>query len=342
MNEFRALSVKSLAFVPVLLGSAQSAIAIPNKLSPAEGDARLLIAQAADPGTEAGFSNGIQSGSVHTLVTTEGNTTQIKGGVQSGSNLFHRFDGFGIGVGETADFVTPESTQAVFGQVAGGGASYIDGRLQVSGSHADLYLINPAGVLFGPNAQLNLGGSLTVTTADQVGFGEDWLDVAKTDDDELDYAHLTGTPEAYRFTTDVPGAIANQADLTVGEGQALRLVGGDVVNTGRLRAAGGEVTLTAVGAQANGALTDSQGQRLVRLGSQGALLSVEVADVAIAGGHWNPLSVPELLTGANANLGAADLRVNPDGSVDLLAAGTVVASAKADDFGGRVFICGRY
>lgn len=339
MNEFRNLSIKSLAFVPILLGSAQSAIAIPDEQPPISRDARLLIAQAANPATEAntGFSGGIQSGSEHTLVTTEGSTTQIEGGIQAGSNLFHRFDGFGIGVGETADFVTLEATQAVFGQVTGGRASYVDGRLQVSGSNADLYLINPAGVLFGPNAQLNLGGSLTVTTADQVRFGEAWLDLAQASD----YTNLTGTPGAYRFTTDRPGAIANQADLAVGKGQAIRLVGGDVVNTGRLSAAGGEVTLTAVGAgEVNGAPTDKQGQRLVRLGSQGALLSVEVAGASIANGAWNPLSVPELLTGANANSGADDLRVNADGSVDLLAAEAVVSSVEADAFGGRILSAG--
>ena len=52
-------------------------------------------------------------------MTTDGDYMLIEGGVQSGINLFHRFDGFGIGVGETADFVVPEATQAVFGQMTG-------------------------------------------------------------------------------------------------------------------------------------------------------------------------------------------------------------------------------
>ena len=363
MSEFRALPIKSLAFVPVLLGSAQSAIAIPNESALTGREPHLLIAQAVDSVAEADtqFSSEIRSGSVHTLVTTEGSTTQIDGGVRAGSNLFHRFDGFGIGVGETANFVTPETTQAVFGQVAGGGASYVNGQLQVSGSDASLYLINPAGVLFGPDAQLNLGGSLTVTTADQIGFGEDWLDLAEAGDSRLDYANLTGTPDAYRFTTERPGAVVNQADLAVGERQSIRLVGGDIVNTGRLSAAGGEVTLTAVGERAVGERAvgeqvdhapaesvdgsveepvDEQKQRLVRLGSQGALLSVEVADAAVKNGVWNPLSVPELLTGASVGADADNLRVNQDGSVDLLAAGAVLASAGADAFGGRVLSAG--
>ena len=311
MSEFRTLSTRTLAFVPVLLSAMPSVAAMPKTLPIAEDGSRLLLAQSAEATHE--LPMGIQSGSDHTLVTTEGNVTHIEGGVQAGSNLFHRFDGFGIGVGETADFAVQETTQAVFGQVSGGGASYINGQLQVSGSDADLYLINPAGVLFGPDAQLNLGGSFAATTADQVGFDGSWLDMAASDS-ERDYTNLTGTPDAYRFTTDAPGAVVNQADLAVDEGQAIRLIGGDVVNTGRLRAAAGEVTLTAVAGDKSG---DSPTGSLVRLGTDGALLSVEVAGNAVMDGAWNPLSVPALLTGAEADSVADDLRVNADGSVDL-------------------------
>ena len=309
MNEFKALIGGTLALAPVLMSWPQSAIAAAtHNASGNPGSADQWIAQSVVS------ESGIQSGSVHTLVTTDGDYTQIEGGVQSGGNLFHRFDGFGIGVGETADFAVPEATQAVFGQVAGGGASYIDGRLQVSGSNADLYLMNPAGVLFGPDAQLNLGGSLTVTTADQVGFGDAWLDVLQTTGETTDYTAFTTSPDAYRFTADAPGAIVNQANLAVDAGAAIRFVGGDVVNAGTLSAAGGEVTLSAVKG-------DTAGNRVVRLSSQGALLSVEVEanDVALSEGRaaLNPLSVPELLTGTTP---AADsLKVGEDGSVSLIA-----------------------
>ena len=306
MNEFKAVLSGTLALAPVLMNVPQGAIAaVTHYTSDNSGNADRLIAQSVVS------ESGIQSGSVHTLVTTDGDYTQIEGGVQSGSNLFHRFDGFGIGVGETADFAVPEATQAVFGQVAGGGASYIDGRLQISGSNADLYLMNPAGVLFGPEAQLNLGGSLAVTTADQIGFGDAWLDILET----TDYKDFTDSPEAYRFTADAPGAIVNRANLSVDTGEVIRLVGGDVVNAGTLSAAGGEVTLSAVSG-------DTAGSRLVKLGSQGALLSVEVeasgASLSENRAALNPLSVPELLTGATSTAG--NLRVNEDGSVDLIAA----------------------
>ena len=329
MNEFKALSIKTLVFVPVLLGAAPSLAAMPESLPIAERDSSLL---AQSTQTAAELPSGIQSGSDRTLVTTEGSVTQIEGGVRAGSNLFHRFDGFGIGVGETADFAVQEATQAVFGQVAGGGASYINGQIKVSGSDADLYLINPAGILFGPNAQLNLGGSLTATTADQVGFDGDWLDVSASD-----YTTLTGTPDAYRFAADASGAVVNRAELTVGEGQAIRLVGGDVVNAGSLRAAGGDVTLTAV---AGDELRDASAGSLVRLSADGALLSVELANEAVTGGNWNPLSVPELLTGNEAGSAANDLRLNADGSVDLRVADADLGALPVGASEGRVLAAG--
>ncbi|MGB7250187.1 MAG: filamentous hemagglutinin N-terminal domain-containing protein, partial [Phormidesmis sp.] len=251
----------------------------------------------------------IESSSPQTSVTTEDGYTRIEGGVQVDENLFHQFDTFNVETGATADFITPDSIQSVIGQVSGG-ASYIDGVLQVSGSYADLYLINPAGVLFGPNSRLNLGGSLTVTTADQVGFGEDWLNALSTED----YSRFEGAPTAYRFTSETPGAIINQGDLAVSEQRSIRLMGADVVNTGRLSAPAGEITLTAV-----------PGESLVRLSAAGALLKIEVDSALLSpGAALTPLLLPELLTGGELS-GASNLRVNSDGSVVLLGSDQTVS-----------------
>ncbi|MGC1309913.1 MAG: CHAT domain-containing protein [Phormidesmis sp.] len=281
MNDFKAVSSLSLALLPILSFFPQKALA-------------QLVSPAVD--------------SPYTSVTTEGSYIQIEGGVQIEKTLFHRFDSFSLGSQSTADFVTPAAVQSVIGQVSGGQASYIDGRLQVSGSDASLYLLNPAGVLFGPNARLNLGGSLTVTTADRVGFGDAWLDVAST----RDYQNLSGAPTAYQFNADATSAIVNQANLAVAQQQAIRLIGGDVVNTGTLSAPAGEISLTAV-----------TGDSLVRLNAEGALLGVEVAAedlslVGFAAGAIAPLALPELLTGGTPSNTVSDLRVNEDGSVSLI------------------------
>lgn len=266
------------------------------------------------------------AGNSQTVITTEGEITRIEGGIQADQNLFHRFDSFDVAPGQTADFVTPASVGSVIGQVSGGSASYIDGTLQVSGSNADLYLINPAGVLFGPDARLNVGGSFNATTADQVQFGEAWLSIQDADQS---YSEFSVAPTAYRFTAERPGVIVNQGDLAVSEAAAIRLSGGTVVNSGTLGAPAGEVSLNAVPSGS-----------LVRLNAAGALLNVEVdavtVDVAESGGAIAPLNLPTLLTGGSQQ-DATDLEVNDDGSVTLssreyaaVAPGTVLASGQID------------
>ncbi len=112
-----------------------------------------------------------------TQVTPSGAGYQITGGSTSadGGNLFHSFEQFGLSAGEWANFIADPAVQNILGRITGGDASLIDGTLQVTGANANLYLINPAGILFGPNARLDLPAAFTATTADSVGFGSDWF-----------------------------------------------------------------------------------------------------------------------------------------------------------------------
>lgn len=91
-------------------------------------------------------------------------------GRQSGKNLFHSFQEFNIHSGESAAFYGPASVQNIITRVTGGNASQIDGVLSSAIPNADFYLLNPAGVMFGPGAALYLDGSFHVSTADYLGF----------------------------------------------------------------------------------------------------------------------------------------------------------------------------
>lgn len=93
----------------------------------------------------------------------------IDGGAASGSNLYHSFSQFSVPTGGAAAFNNAPAVETIFVRVTGGRISTIDGILQTSGA-TDLFLMNPAGVVFGANAQLNLGGSLIGTTAEQIDF----------------------------------------------------------------------------------------------------------------------------------------------------------------------------
>src|SRR5258705_5667090 len=93
-------------------------------------------------------------------------------GTSVGSNLFHSFETFNIARGETATFNGPPSVKNILARVTGGGPSSINGVLACPIAGANLYLINPAGVVFGPDAALDLHGSFAVTTADYIRLAD--------------------------------------------------------------------------------------------------------------------------------------------------------------------------
>jgi filamentous hemagglutinin family protein len=82
-----------------------------------------------------------------TIVNTQNNQLNISGGTQAGSNQFHSFQQFRVNAGQTANFMSNPNIANILGRVTGGDASLINGMLKVSGSNANLYLINPSGIL---------------------------------------------------------------------------------------------------------------------------------------------------------------------------------------------------
>ena len=93
----------------------------------------------------------------------------IEGGAIRGDNLFHSFEQFGIDEGFTIEFANPEGISNIFSRVTGGNISEIFGTLGVDGN-ANLFLMNPNGIVFGENAAINIGGSFLATTAESVEF----------------------------------------------------------------------------------------------------------------------------------------------------------------------------
>ncbi|MEH2215002.1 CHAT domain-containing protein [Nostoc sp.] len=239
-----------------------------------------------------------------TIVTPNGNRLDITGGTISGdnANLFHSFQQFGISPEQIANFQASPALQNILGRITSGNASVINGLIQVTGGNANLFLMNPAGFIFGANASLNVPSAFTVTTANGIGFGSSWFNAIGVND----YNALVGNPNGFAFSTNQPGAIANAGNLVVGAGQNLNLLGGTIVNTGQLSAPGGQITVISV-----------PGQNWVRLSQPGNLLSLEIQPLASSSNQPNnwtiPIaSLPELLTVGNTGLTA-----NPDGTVKL-------------------------
>ncbi|WP_017303799.1 CHAT domain-containing protein [Spirulina subsalsa] len=240
-------------------------------------------------GVEVVFAQGVVPAmdGTQTQVVQEGQQFLIHGGALSGdgSNLFHSFEQFGLNREQAAQFLTSEGIQNVLGRVVGGNPSLINGLIEVTGSQANLYLMNPAGIIFGPDARLNVPGDFFATTATGIGFEDDaWFNAIGSND----YQALVGTPSVFAFDTPQPAPIINAGDLAVKNGQQLTLMGGTVMNQGRLEAPRGRVNVAAV-----------PGSRLIRLSLPGHLLSLEVEPPRDAEGHilpFSPLDLPSLLT----------------------------------------------
>ena len=94
---------------------------------------------------------------------------RIDGGAIRGANLFHSFQEFNVNAGRGAYFSNPAGIQNILSRVTGGNPSNILGTLGVLGN-ANLFFINPNGIIFGPNARLDVGGSFFASTANSLVF----------------------------------------------------------------------------------------------------------------------------------------------------------------------------
>ena len=184
---------------------------------------------------------------------------RIEGGAIRSKVLFHSFDQFNVAEQQGAYFASPVGIERILSRVTGTDVSDIFGTLGVEGT-ADLFFLNPNGIVFGENARLDIAGSFMATTADAFEFGE--LGTFSARDPESPSPLLTIAPSAFLFGQQLPGEIVNRSvatvaadgdfpDLTVGlrvpNSETLLLLGGDViVDGGRLSAFGGRIEIGSV------------------------------------------------------------------------------------------------
>ena len=237
-------------------------------------------------------------GDLGTTVTTQSHTVQITGGTRPGNstNLFHSFDQFNVGRGDTAQFLntTPSlNTSNILSRVTGENPSSIFGTIDTTSyPGANLFLMNPAGIVFGPTARLNVGGSVAFTTADYLRLAG-----PNSSNGGTFYANRTATNlltsasvAAFGFLDFSSAPIALQGSrLAVPPGQSMALVGGNItvqsgtvdngnVRPARLSAPGGQIIM--VGVASPGEIQSESLEQASNINGQsfGALGTIQISE----------------------------------------------------------------
>ncbi|OCR00191.1 filamentous hemagglutinin [Oscillatoriales cyanobacterium USR001] len=190
---------------------------------------------------------------------------KIEGGANRGVSLFHSFREFNVGEGRAAYFTNPTGILNIFTRVTGGNPSNILGVLGVQGN-ANLFFLNPKGIVFGPNARLDLRGSFIGSTASGIFF-DNGFEFSAANSNAVPLLAIN-IPVGLRFREN-PGAIINSSQaigptptlpplpieipvsnklgLAVDPGQTLALIGGDIqLPGGNLTAYTGQILLGSV------------------------------------------------------------------------------------------------
>jgi filamentous hemagglutinin family protein len=207
-------------------------------------------------------------------------TISDKVGQSRGPNLFHSFGQFNLSKGESATFTGPNTITNILSRVTGGYPSSIDGTIRSQIPRANLYLLNPSGVMFGPNASLDVSGSFHVSTADYL----------RLSDGATFSAHPAGRtvlsvapPAAFGFLgpTSAPISIQGSA-LQVPAGQTMSVIGGDIeIMGGALVAAGGRINLASVAAAGEVGMNPADPTAPLQVGSVATLGQMHLVDAQL-------------------------------------------------------------
>ncbi|MDJ0593061.1 MAG: filamentous hemagglutinin N-terminal domain-containing protein [Pleurocapsa sp. MO_226.B13] len=201
-------------------------------------------------------------GTVNTQVNQNGNVAEITGGETRGGNLFHSFQDFSVPTGNEAFFDNANNISNIFSRVTGGNVSNIDGLIRAN--NANLFLINPAGIIFGENGRLDIGGSFYGSSANSILF-PDGVEFSATDTQPEPILTINA-PIGLSFR-DNPGEIVNRSVVTddtgedliglrVAADETLALLGGNVlIEGGVLTTEGGRIELGSVAENSNVSLT---------------------------------------------------------------------------------------
>ncbi|MEM8612398.1 MAG: S-layer family protein [Cyanobacteria bacterium P01_H01_bin.105] len=263
-------------------------------------------------------------GSLSTSVTSlDGQTFVIESGNRSGTNLFHSFDEFSIPTNGSAVFANALDIANIFSRVTGSTVSKIDGLIQTNGA-ANLFLLNPNGILFGPNARLDIGGSFLGSTADTLLF-DDGIAFSTTNSEASPLLSVS-VPVGLQLTQATPKPITLQnATLEVPIGANLTLLGGDLaLSESTLQTAGGQLILGSLGTAGTVQLGANQSFQFPEGVARGDVTLGDASFVSAEAGRLDVFTDTLSLSGesrlqtvTNSSSAAGNITVNAAGAIDI-------------------------
>lgn len=293
-------------------------------------------------------------GTTNTIVNQSSNNFTIFNGIEKGNNLFHSFSNFSVPTGGSArfDLINTPNITTIFSRVTGGNVSNIDGLISTLNSNnaVSLFLMNPAGIIFGANAELNIGGSFIGTTANSIKFA-DGIEFSAINSQSAPLlsinvplglqmgsnpapinvqgtGHSLTNPGGLTLVTQSPSA----TELRVQPGKTLALVGGNLnLNGATLTAKQGQVELGSVsGTGSVSLIPTAQGYTLgyedgqkfgdIQLAERSLLdiSGVNAGSVQIRGRHIQFTDGSLVVARNFGNLPGGDIRLQATEAIDLI------------------------
>ena len=285
-----------------------------------------------------------------TQVSGNGNNFNITGGVNKGQTLFHSFTDFSVPTNGQANFTNPVGNRDIITRVTGNVFSDINGTVNTNG--ANFFLINPNGIVFGTDAQLNVGKAFVGSTAnsiDLVDAGGRTITFGTNDNGDAPLLSVAPNVLFDVSRLNMPGgngAISNFGTLqTNNPNQYIGLIGGNVtMNGGQINALGGRVELGGLSAfgtialggdinnlqvqfptnVARGDVSFTNGSRVNVAGSGGGDITISARNLQILGGSVvrggieTGLGTPEAVAG--------DIKLNATGEIAVVVSGSAIAN----------------
>ena len=298
------------------------------------------------------FAQVSPDGTTSTTVEVDGsNNFTINNGDLAGDNLFHSFQDFSIPTNGSASFNNAANIANIFSRVTGGNISDIDGLISANGT-ANLFLINPAGILFGENASLSIGGSFYGTTADSILFDDGELNALDADNPPL----LTiNAPIGLSFRDNPAEIQVQETNITLQPNQTLAFLGGDIdIQGGALEAPNGQILLGGLGTTGTvtldenlsftipenltrGDVSISDGTQVNVGADQGGTISLQGKNITVADDGTIIFSgiLPEL---GNSESQGGTIEFNATESVTLTDSARIDASSFGEGSAGNIII----